>query len=149
MLVVRKLCKTLSSHPILVPLQPQISQQIWDPDFLRPTPRKQFVGDLVDACRRWRFYDDQGVVSAGKIDHEYDGADERKGLNGARENGGVILLSHSNGSVGHTWLLKDVPGLTRRNALVDPVVFCSWEGGKRVALNSCRILATDLDHRLL
>jgi hypothetical protein len=32
-----------------------------------------------------------------------------------------------------------VPGLTRRNALVDPVVFCSWEGGKRVALNSCRI----------
>lgn len=142
MLVIRKLCKTLSSHPVLIPLQPQISQQPWDPRHLYPTPRKQVVGDLVDACRRWRFYDDQGVTSPVQAEHdndESDTGDRLDRLDGPRENGGVILLSHSNGSVAHTWILKDVPGLTKRNALVDPVVFCSWEGGESSGSGALRL----------
>ena len=142
MLVIRKLCKTLSSHPILIPLQPQISQQFWDPRHLQPTPRKQFVGDLLEACKRWNFYNERGIVTPMRQDFDGDinsDASERLDhLDGTRKNGGVVLLSHSNGSVAHTWMLKDVPGLTKRNALVDPVVFCSWEGGKLCSAHSNR-----------
>jgi len=41
---------------------------------------------------------------------------------------GLICVSHSNGSYAHAWLLKENPGLIKRNCFVDPVTFCSWEG---------------------
>ena len=136
MLVIRKLCKTLSSHPLLIPMQPHIGQQFFHPRHLRPTSRKAFVEDLVAACKHWKFYDERGLGS----DDESDGSNVGPGagldhLDGVRRNGGVVLLSHSNGSVGHTWLLKDKPGMTKRNALVDPIVFCSWEGD--ICYNFC------------
>ena len=40
-------------------------------------------------------------------------------------------MSHSNGSFVHAWLLKAHPELFRRSCFVDPVTFCSWEGGAR------------------
>lgn len=43
---------------------------------------------------------------------------------------GIAVLSHSNGSIAHGWLIKDCPEMILRNVLVDPVVFCLWEGGE-------------------
>lgn len=134
MAVVRKLCTTLSSHPVMIPIQPHIGQQIFDQNHLRPHSRKQFVQDVTRACRRWGFYDENGLTQYSK---KNEGSGFRTGsqLDGQTRNGGVVLFSHSNGSVGHGWLLKDKPGMTKRNALVDPIVFCVWEGD--VCYNFC------------
>lgn len=40
---------------------------------------------------------------------------------------GVTVLSHSNGTIVHGWLLKAIPKLVRRSCLVDPVCFALWE----------------------
>jgi hypothetical protein len=69
-----------------------------------------------------------------------------------RPSGGVILMSHSAGSIPHGWreslrdahvqfvddhqpVIKDCPTLAKRSAFVDPVVFCLWEGD--VCYNFC------------
>lgn len=65
---------------------------------------------LRAACERWGFW--------------APGQDGRTGY------GGVSMLSHSNGSVHHAWVLKDAPEMVRRTCFVDPVVFCLWEGGE-------------------
>lgn len=59
-------------------------------------------------CQRWGFWE--------------------PGDDGPKGRGGVSLLSHSNGSVHHGWVLKDAPELVRRSCFVDPVVFSLWEG---------------------
>ncbi|THH10106.1 hypothetical protein EW145_g1537 [Phellinidium pouzarii] len=41
---------------------------------------------------------------------------------------GVTLISHSNGSYSHAWMLKSCPEYFTRSCFVDPVTFCSWEG---------------------
>lgn len=132
MSVIKKLCKTLGSHPLLIPLQPAISQHFFHKRHLRPYARKEFVRDVAAACERWGFFSDQGISQVApdnKTDrHELEPRREHH-LCGRRDKGGVVLLSHSNGSVGHAWLLKDKPEITKRNAFVDPIVFSCWEGG--------------------
>jgi hypothetical protein len=133
MAVIRKLCKTLSSHPLLIPIQPHVGQQIFHSRFLEPDRRKQFVHDIERACARWGFYNKDGLVTQieqAVPEQIEEAAIQLDHLDDPRKNGGIVLLSHSNGSVGHAWLLKDKPWMTKRNALVDPIVFCSWEGGK-------------------
>lgn len=39
---------------------------------------------------------------------------------------GITVLSHSNGTMVHSWLLKEEPSLFTRNCLVDPVTFCTF-----------------------
>lgn len=71
---------------------------------------------LRAACERWGFW--------------APGQDGRTGY------GGVSMLSHSNGSVHHAWVLKDAPEMVRRTCFVDPVVFCLWEGGESRAMST-------------
>jgi len=44
------------------------------------------------------------------------------------EEGGVVFISHSNGSLTHAWMMKEHPNLLRRSCFVDPVTFNLWEG---------------------
>lgn len=106
-LLFKHLVQSLPTHPILMPLAHHTAQAIFEPRFLQPWTRPELVQTLVAACKRWGFYD----------------PDAPEG-----QRGGVSMLSHSNGSVHHGWVLKDVPQLVRRSCFVDPVVFSLWEG---------------------
>ncbi|RXK38174.1 hypothetical protein M231_04548 [Tremella mesenterica] len=109
--LVRHLIKSLPTHPIVIPLAYHTSQAFFHPRYLKPWSREEMVGSIKGICKRWQFWDEDS------------------------EGGGVSLMSHSNGSVGHSWILKDCPALARRNVFVDPVVFCLWEGD--VCYNFC------------
>jgi len=39
----------------------------------------------------------------------------------------ATILSHSNGTMVHGWVMRDYPELCARNVLVDPVSFRLWE----------------------
>ncbi|WWD04281.1 hypothetical protein V865_002349 [Kwoniella europaea PYCC6329] len=114
-LLIKHLITSLPTHPILLPLSPHTSQSLFHHRHLRPWGRKEFVGAMKRICTQWEFWDEHSRSSSGR--------------------GGVSLLSHSNGSVSHGWLLKDCPNLIKRNTFVDPVVFCLWEGD--VCYNFC------------
>lgn len=40
------------------------------------------------------------------------------------------------GSFIHSWMLKAYPELITRSCFIDPVVFCSWEGGMYIFLSN-------------
>ncbi|KAI5124921.1 hypothetical protein M0805_007349 [Coniferiporia weirii] len=103
--VLSHILKELSHIPLLIPLQPQISQDIFHPRFLRPMIRHEKVACLAGLLERLGW--------AGPS------------IKGAH---GVTLLSHSNGSYSHAWMLKSFPEYITRSCFVDPVTFCSWEG---------------------
>ncbi|KAF8309542.1 hypothetical protein DL93DRAFT_2230807 [Clavulina sp. PMI_390] len=90
----------LAHRTILVPLQPHISQQIFHPRHVRP-PRHRFV-----------VQDLKTII-------------ERHAPGPKKE---AVVLSHSNGTVLHSWLIKAHPELVQASCFVDPVVFCLWEG---------------------
>ncbi|KAL5508303.1 hypothetical protein ACEPAH_5922 [Sanghuangporus vaninii] len=91
--------------PILIPIQPQISQDIFHRRFLRPMLRYEKVECLAGIIDRLGW-------AGPSVDERY----------------GVTLLSHSNGSYSHAWMLKAFPQMVTRSCFVDPVTFCSWEG---------------------
>lgn len=104
-LLLKHLVSSLPSHPLLVPLAHHTAHAIFNDRHLKPWTRPELVSAVKEACIRHGFYDpDFG--------------------------GGVSMMSHSNGSVHHGWVLKDFPELTKRNTFVDPVVFSLWEGGE-------------------
>ncbi|KZO94903.1 hypothetical protein CALVIDRAFT_538666 [Calocera viscosa TUFC12733] len=98
------LASELTTHPLLIPLQPHISQDILHPRHLSPPGRDETVASVKAAIDALGF------------------APDEKG------NGGVVFLSHSNGTIAHAWMMKDHPSLLRRSCFVDPVTFCLWEG---------------------
>lgn len=102
-LLLKHLVSSLPSHPLLVPLAHHTAHGIFHRRFLEPWTRRELVAAVKEAVTRHGFWDpDFG--------------------------GGVSLLSHSNGSVHHAWVLKDCPEIVQRNTFVDPVVFGMWEG---------------------
>jgi hypothetical protein len=120
---------SLKSHPLVVPLAHHTSMSFFHPRHLAPWTRPEFVGCMKRICERWGFWEEpqEGQGTAGP-----------EGMWG-----GMSVLSHSNGSVGHGWreflhnacgsqltrvVLKDCPSMVRRSTFVDPVVFCLWEG---------------------
>lgn len=107
-LVIAHLTRDLGDHPIVIPLQPHISMHVTHPKHLEPLSREKTITCIEGICERWQF---------------------------TEPDLGVIVLSHSNGSIAHGWLLKDRPHLVYRSAFVDPVVFCLWEGD--VCYNFC------------
>ncbi|WWC65979.1 uncharacterized protein I303_108601 [Kwoniella dejecticola CBS 10117] len=113
-LLIKHLLHSLPTHPILIPLSPHTSQSLFHHRHLRPCTRAELVRSMKKICTQWGFWDETARSSA---------------------RGGVSMLSHSNGSVGHGWILKDCPTLIKRNTFVDPVVFCLWEGD--VCYNFC------------
>lgn len=107
-------------RPLFILLQPHVSQQIFHPRFLVPKNRKE----TVIAMR-------QLLVDFGWVPNP---AEVRKGEAKISMPRGVTMTSHSQGSFIHAWLIKDAPELVARSLFIDPVTFCSWEGGTRSLL---------------
>ncbi|CDR98948.1 uncharacterized protein SPSC_06287 [Sporisorium scitamineum] len=82
-------------RPILILLQPNISQTIISPHFLKPFGHHETTSAFrsILTKRRW---------------HSID------------------VLSHSYGSLVHSWLLKSLTHQVRRSCFVDPVCFQLW-----------------------
>lgn len=102
-------------RPLLVLLQPHISQQIFHPRFLVPKNKKETMVIMR-----------QLLIDLGWVANPADG---RKGERDGSKPRGVTMASHSNGSYVHAWFLKDAPDLVARSLFIDPVTFCGWEGG--------------------
>lgn len=75
--LIRSLLTNLSSHPIVVPLAPHTRQSVFHHRHTRPWTQDEVVDGMTEICKRHGFWD------------------------GAK--GGVSMMSHSNGSVVHTW----------------------------------------------
>ncbi|EPQ28870.1 uncharacterized protein PFL1_03672 [Pseudozyma flocculosa PF-1] len=84
-------------RPVLILLQPNISQAIHSSSFLSPFGHHETTA----AFRR--------IIAS----------------NGWHESG-ITVLSHSYGSLVHSWLLKSLGTLVRRSCFVDPVCFQLW-----------------------
>lgn len=98
--VVRALMNPLLSprpRPVLIPLQPWTSGDLFSPRFLRPWHKSESARLIRSMLKR----------------HGLDRC-------------GVSVLSHSMGTILHTWLLKEMPDQLRRSLLVDPVCFQLW-----------------------
>ncbi|CAD6980582.1 unnamed protein product [Tilletia controversa] len=93
----------------IIVLQPHISAQLFNANFLKPPLKDELTAD-VEACIRG--------MGIGRV--EVDG--------GKKEDYSLTILSHSNGSMVHGWMLRAMPGWFKRNVLVDPVCFRMWEG---------------------
>ncbi|KAF7973450.1 hypothetical protein HWV62_15154 [Athelia sp. TMB] len=109
-------------RPVLVPLQPHISQQVFHPRFLEPLTPRETADALAGVLA------ELGWVGKGG-EGEGEGSDsgiEMDGAEGAER--GVTMVSHSNGTYAHAWMLKAHPHLVARSCFIDPVTFCVWEG---------------------
>ncbi|KDQ53188.1 hypothetical protein JAAARDRAFT_183518 [Jaapia argillacea MUCL 33604] len=110
------LLRALPDCPVLIPLQPHISQDIFHARFLNPMGRPEMAECLAGLVR------ELGWVQEGS-----DGETRDDGESHLKEKG-ITVLSHSNGSYVHAWLLKAHPNMIARSCFVDPVTFCIWEG---------------------
>ncbi|KAI0719588.1 hypothetical protein C8T65DRAFT_706265 [Cerioporus squamosus] len=122
---IKQVLVALPDHPILVPLLPHVSQEILHPRYLRPMGRKEMTECLAGLIAELGWAD-LDVPSPETSDSE-----EKSVAAGSptKVPKGVTMLSHSNGSFGHAWMLKSHPRMITRSCFVDPVTFCSWEGG--------------------
>ncbi|KAF8974489.1 hypothetical protein BDZ97DRAFT_1647027 [Flammula alnicola] len=124
-IIIVHLIQEFSDRPILIPLQPQVSQDFFHPHFLKPPSRHQMADRLASLLSNlgWVTLD-----CPEPRDAEYE--EEEKVESSLTENPkkGVTMLSHSNGSYTHAWMLKGYPDMIARSCFVDPVTFCSWEG---------------------
>ncbi|GAA5998083.1 uncharacterized protein JCM10292_002311 [Rhodotorula paludigena] len=92
--------RALRRRPILILLQPHISMSFFSKGYLDPVEQEGCTKGLERVLRKHRF-------------------DERAG--------GCTVLSHSNGTIVHGWLIKDCPSLVIRSCFVDPVAFQLYE----------------------
>ncbi|KAI4525653.1 hypothetical protein K525DRAFT_234222 [Schizophyllum commune Loenen D] len=117
------LLRRFSDRPVLFLLQPSISQDIFHPRFLSPPSRRETSKRLA------KLIESLGWAS---LQEEFVGSDDEiavaRALAKQKRPSGVTMLSHSNGSYTHAWMLKDYPNIVTRSCFVDPVTFCSWEG---------------------
>ncbi|KAF9652182.1 hypothetical protein BDM02DRAFT_3109605 [Thelephora ganbajun] len=112
-ILITGLLQRFSDRPLLVPIQSHISQRIFHNTFSRPLSKRATVEGIAGAMRK------HGFVSEG---------DGSYGAGVGDPITGVTMLSHSNGSFTHAWMLKAFPHLISRSCFVDPVTFCLWEG---------------------
>uniref|UniRef100_A0A0W0FJY6 AB hydrolase-1 domain-containing protein n=1 Tax=Moniliophthora roreri TaxID=221103 RepID=A0A0W0FJY6_MONRR len=121
--LIRHLHQTFQDRPLLIILQPSVSQDVFHPRFLIPMRRQETVEHLAKLMAGLGWADLEQ-------DNEYseEEAVESNSLEKRKLRKGVTLLSHSNGSYVHAWMLKDYPHMITRSCFVDPVTFCSWEG---------------------
>lgn len=113
------LLRNHSDRPLLFPLQPHISQNIFHVRFLTPMPRQEMTACLVGLLRELGW-----VPPADEPDDTHESYKNTK----SSMSRGVVVLSHSYGSFVHTWLLKAYPHIAVRSCFVDPVAICCWEG---------------------
>ncbi|THG99314.1 hypothetical protein EW026_g3004 [Hermanssonia centrifuga] len=107
------LLQAVNDLPVLIPLQPHVSQEIFHPRFLKPMSRHESAAALAGLLQELGWV--KGRDEDGDIVQEDAPA-------------GVTVVSHSNGSFLHAWMLKAYPEMATRSCFVDPVTFCSWEG---------------------
>jgi hypothetical protein len=121
------LFESIPDRPILILLQPQISQDFFHPNFLKPLNKQQMVGKLSRLLHKlgWVHLNSTGLVESSS-DSEGERQVEKSLI--PKTCKGVTMISHSNGSYIHAWMLKEHPKLVTRSCFVDPVTFCSWEG---------------------
>ncbi|TRM67722.1 hypothetical protein BD626DRAFT_479629 [Schizophyllum amplum] len=114
-----------TDRPLLFLIQPSISQDIFHPRFLTPLSRRETSSRLARLLESLGWADSdvecKGTAEASEISRALMD-DERQ------RRAGVTMMSHSNGSYTHAWILKDHPSIVTRSCFVDPVTFCSWEG---------------------
>jgi len=90
--------KDFEKRPIAILIQPHLSMSIFDSAYLNPPEAKTCARAFrVMALAR-------GFAKCG-----------------------TTVLSHSNGTIVHGWLLKNEPDLVKRSCLIDPVAFILWE----------------------
>ncbi|KII95108.1 hypothetical protein PLICRDRAFT_120922 [Plicaturopsis crispa FD-325 SS-3] len=117
--------REFTDRPILVPLQPHISQDIFHPQYLKPLNRYEAANALAGLLAELGWADPKKVDELGLTeDEQSEGEESTKGA--SRK--GVTMMSHSNGSYFHAWMLKSHGKMVSRSCFVDPVTFCSWEG---------------------
>ncbi|PPQ98493.1 hypothetical protein CVT24_003984 [Panaeolus cyanescens] len=121
--LISHLLNELPDRPLLVPLQPQISQDFFHPHFLKPLGRHQMADKLAGLLQKL------GWVTLHKYSESSDSEESEVAASLVKKSQrGITLLSHSNGSYTHAWILKTHPEIVGRSCFVDPVTFCSWEG---------------------
>ncbi|GBE79707.1 hypothetical protein SCP_0209080 [Sparassis crispa] len=124
---ISQLLRSLPNHPILIPLQPHISQQIFHPHYLKPMNRRVMSECLAGLMNKLGWVRlEEGCPQSLPKPQPYTRNGEK--VTQMQSPLGVTMLSHSNGSFVHAWMLKRHPELITRSCFVDPVAFCSWEG---------------------
>ncbi|KAJ9093800.1 hypothetical protein QFC19_008177 [Naganishia cerealis] len=128
---------------------------VFHPRHLKPPERGEMVSTIKAICKRWGFWTDadahrisrqQRKNASDGLEFEQgqaattisQGTDAPRSLDNAgftsnqpsESRRGIIVFSHSNGSIAHKWLVTLCPEMILKNAFVDPVVFCLWEGGR-------------------
>jgi hypothetical protein len=83
-LLIRDLLSKLPTHPIVIPIAPHTRQAVFHERFLQPWTKEEVVNGMKDMCKKWGFWD-------------------------GRRTGGISLMSHSNGSIAHSWCKSLVP----------------------------------------
>ncbi|KAG9044194.1 hypothetical protein FS837_008653 [Tulasnella sp. UAMH 9824] len=108
-----------NDRPILIPLQPNISQAIFHPTHVLPLTRDQWVNGLKLLFEKLR-WDEEGVT----------------------------MVSHSKGSLIHTWMLKAYPELIKRSCFVDPDPYYAayFLGGKDAVIDGWRVRRYLVNH---
>jgi len=119
-IVLTHLLSAFPDCPLLVLLQPQISQDIFHPQYLKPMTRHETADRLAGLMGKlgWVTMEGENNEDVKRITASLIGKSKT----------GVTMLSHSNGSYTHAWMLKGYPEMIARSCFVDPVTFCSWEG---------------------
>lgn len=120
-ILLRHLAEAFTDRPLLILLQPHISQEFFHPRYLKPMSRKETADRLARLMAKVGWVD---LERSGDTSEEDEVEDNLVG----RPRKGITLLSHSNGSYAHAWMLKEYPHVVTRSCFVDPVTFCSWEG---------------------
>ncbi|KAK4046492.1 hypothetical protein OIV83_006018 [Microbotryomycetes sp. JL201] len=90
--------KTLAHRPIIILVQPHISMSIFTKYHRLPPSESTCCAGIERMAKSWGF-----------------------------DKSGMTILSHSNGTIVHAWILRNLPHLAIRNAFADPVTFQLWE----------------------
>ncbi|KAI5481007.1 hypothetical protein MNV49_006193 [Pseudohyphozyma bogoriensis] len=85
-------------RPLFFLVQPHISMSFFSKGYLHPPNQKSLSADVKRVAVRNGF-----------------------------DKSGMTVLSHSNGTMVHGWLLKEIPEMITRSCFVDPVCFALWE----------------------
>ncbi|KAF8897609.1 hypothetical protein BD779DRAFT_1432396 [Infundibulicybe gibba] len=122
--VITHLLETFPDRPLLILLQPHISQDVFHPAYLRPMTRHETADRLAALMTELGWVVAEGLNDSESSESSSEQANSKLGSTKK----GVTMMSHSNGSYAHGWMLKGYPNMISRSCFVDPVTFCSWEG---------------------
>lgn len=143
-LLLSHMFETMTDRPILVLLQPHISQDVFHPRFLQPMSRHQMARSLHALLKSLEWTHAEDPEESPRCEEEQEVikslVEERKGITLVSHSkyvvGSIDIRLHTlmvyriSGSYTHAWMLKEHPRVVTRSCFVDPVTFCSWEGGQ-------------------